>query len=332
LILTIIVAFIAAIIGGTTLLAMTFSLHRHRYVIPVWVRFVLAVAIVSIYGIALGYVDFIKAAISPENEIAYWLPLVLRILASTLYIIVPAITWYAFRLTAVTSEYSQLQNQFISNASHELRTPLAIILGYSELAVDGDLLPEQIGSAWEQVHKSAKRIKWLTDNILGVARLEAGANVPTELVSLAAVIEDVVGSMGELARKGKVYLAVGHLSGCNVHGSEPLLFLAISNLVSNAIKFSPGATVTVSLAHASRVAIVSVVDTGIGMSPKTQAVAFDKFRQGDGTDTRRFGGTGIGLHFVKLVAEFHHGQVTCTSELGKGSTFMLTLPLGEARP
>jgi signal transduction histidine kinase len=287
---------------------MSISLHRRGYGSPIWVKVVIAVAIVAIYGIALGYVDFIKAAISPENEIARWLPLALRILASTLYIIVPIITWYAFRLTAVTSEYSQLQNQFISNASHELRTPLAIILGYSGLAVDGDLLQEQGAAAWEQVHKSANRIKWLTDNILGVARLEAGANVPTELVSLAVVVQDVVDSMGELARKGNVFLAVGHLSGCSVHGSEPLLFLAISNLVSNAIKFSPGGVVTVSLAHTSHVAIVSIVDTGIGMSKATQSVAFEKFRQGDGSDTRRYGGTGIGLHFVKLVAEFHHGH------------------------
>lgn len=326
---TIVIAAIAVIIGGTTLLAMAIFLHSHEYKTPIWFRAVIGCAIVAMYSIALSYVFLFRQSVNLDYTVPEWLPLALRMAASSLYIVIPAITWYAFQLIVRSGEYAQLQNQFISNASHELRTPLGIIYGYSELANDGGLATEKQEFAWQQVFKSASRMRWLVENVLGVAKLEAGGNVQMDTVPLTAVIRDVIDSMEEIAQKNNTSLAIGYLSDCQVHGSEPLLFLAISNLVNNAVKFSPGGAVTVSVASTRRVAIISVVDNGIGMSKETQAVAFEKFRQGDGTDTRRFGGTGIGLHFVRLVADFHHGQVTCKSELGKGSTFTMILPLGE---
>lgn len=225
-------------------------------------------------------------------------------------------------------EMAMLQEQFVSNVSHELRTPLNIVHGYSSLAV-----AELSGDAdwpiwWQRVYRSAERMRWLVERFLGVASLEAGADIDFHAVDLAGVVAEVVDSMEIIAEQGKVQLTTEALLPCQCRGSEPLLALIIGNLIHNAIKFSPNGRVVVSMEVDAAWVSVVVADTGIGMTPATQAIIFEKFRQGDGSDRRRFGGTGIGLYFVKLVSDLHNGRVDVESELGVGSTFFLRLPTG----
>lgn len=221
-------------------------------------------------------------------------------------------------------EMAMLQEQFVANVSHELRTPLNIVLGYASLAVmDSTAVDDR---AWQKVNMAAGRMRWLIERFLGVAKLEAGADIPFELFDLMATVIEVVEGMEIIARQHGVTLTMGTMQAVACVGCEPLLALIIGNLIHNAIKFSPNGSVVVSVEVNEGGASVIVADNGIGMTPETQAIIFEKFRQGDGSDRRRFGGTGIGLYFVKLVADLHGGWVDVESKLGVGSAFSLRLP------
>ena len=227
-------------------------------------------------------------------------------------------------------ENGRLQEQFIANVSHELRTPLGIIFGYSELAHLDMIEAEKMPAAWKQVYLSAQRMRWLVENVLGVAKIESG-NVPRDLFDLTAVVREMVTGIRilPLTISTAVTIDMEDETPLIVNGSEPLIALAVANLLNNAVKFSPGGKVTVRLEEDDTAVSVAVSDTGIGMSKATQAIIFERFRQGDGSDTRKFGGTGIGLYFVKLVADLHNGRIDVDSAPGEGSTFWLRLPRNE---
>jgi len=174
----------------------------------------------------------------------------------------------------------------------------------------------------------AVRMRWLVENVLGLAKIEAGEHIDIRPFDLADMVGDVVESLDVMAARNKVRVVLCELSSIPYVGNEQLLWLAVANLINNAIKFSPGGEVSVKLKEEDGTAVIKVSDNGIGMSKETQAVIFQRFRQGDGSDTRRYGGTGIGLFFADLVAKFHSGRIEVESEPGKGSTFRLILPLG----
>ncbi len=224
-------------------------------------------------------------------------------------------------------EQAQIQqSEFIANVSHELRTPLSVILGYAELGS----MENNPHVYWGTVLAAGGRIRFLVDNILGSSALESGKTFTQECFNLTPIVYESILGMNVLAEKRNVSLKTSASEPHSILGSEPLILLALNNLINNAILFNvKGGRIVVSVTATADYVALAVTDTGIGITDETRLIMFDRFAQGDGSDTRVVPGVGLGLHFVKLIAEAHSAIINVVSEIGKGTTFTLFLPIGE---
>jgi PAS domain S-box-containing protein len=234
-------------------------------------------------------------------------------------------------------EVDRLKQEFLANMSHELRTPLNSIIGYSEVlldGVDGELSEEAIEDI-QAIYGSGKHLLSIINEILDLAKIEAGQmQLSRKPMDVVDVLADIVHSSQILAKKKGLDLRLELESQTGiVDGDRVRLNQVMLNLVSNAIKFTETGEVVVSFAVRDGMAEVSVRDTGIGMSKADLGLIFERFRQVDGSSTRRAGGSGLGLTITRQLVEMHGGSISVQSELGKGSTFTFTLPLvGETTP
>ena len=234
-------------------------------------------------------------------------------------------------------EVDRLKQEFLANMSHELRTPLNSIIGYSEVlldGVDGELGEEAIEDV-QAIYGSGKHLLNIINEILDLAKIEAGQmQLSRKPMNVVDVLADIVHSSQVLAKKKGLDLRLELESQKGiVDGDKVRLNQVMLNLVSNAIKFTEAGEVVVSFALRDGVAEVSVRDTGIGMSEADLELIFERFRQVDGSSTRRAGGSGLGLTITRQLIEMHDGSIHVQSALGKGSTFTFTLPLvAEATP
>lgn len=222
-------------------------------------------------------------------------------------------------LTAVAYRYGEqraVQKQFVDNVSHELRTPLNVILGFSDL---GD--PQHM----QTIHRSAQRMRFLVENILGESMLKHG-RLETGMVDLSAAVLESANSLRLMAENKGVALKTD-LQTVFVTGNESFLVLLANNLIDNAIKFSPNGTVLAATFARGGRGYFIVEDDGIGMDDKVLGIAFKRFRQGDGSDTRLFSGVGLGLYFVQQIVTAHQGSIRMESEPGKGTAVIVSLPL-----
>jgi len=233
-------------------------------------------------------------------------------------------------------ELDRLKGDFINAASHELRTPLTSIKGYAEFLEDevgGPLNDDQQAFVF-QIQEGAKRLQRIIDDMLDFARLEAGTfKLVLQEADLLALVEQEVSSMAPQVAEAKVTLAL-HLAAAPIAvRMDPRRFgQVLLNLLSNAIKFTPaGGTITVSVTTCDGHVRLSVEDTGIGIAPEHVSRLFEKFYQVDPSTTRQHGGAGLGLAISKALIEAHEGEIGVESEVGRGSTFWITLPLA-ARP
>jgi signal transduction histidine kinase len=227
----------------------------------------------------------------------------------------------------------QLKSQFLANVTHELRTPLHSIISYGALLVegfvDGGLTKEQEEHIQFMVNR-AEDLSRLVDDMLDLSKIEADRiEVKIEPVELTSCLTEVVNQLRPLANKKELHLTlkVEEALPLVLADSHRLRQVAI-NLVSNAIKFTEKGGVTISCSRmrdGSQVHI-AVQDTGIGISPAALGYIFEAFRQADGSTTRRFGGTGLGLTIAKKLIELQGGEVAVESVIGQGSTFSCTLP------
>jgi signal transduction histidine kinase len=229
------------------------------------------------------------------------------------------------------SELSQLKANFISNISHELRTPLTHIKGYIELLVSeslGPLVVEQ-KHALEVSQQSANRLETLIDDLLMVSMASRGElsirQTPVDICRLANL---TVKSHGESALQRGVRLQAA------IEGNVPLaqadsqkIAWVLGQLVDNGIKFTPsGGSVTVSVKReGENLVIVSVSDTGIGIPPSRLEDIFEPFHQLDGSSTRQYNGTGLGLSLVRQIVEAHGSMLEVQSMEGHGSTLKFPL-------
>lgn len=238
---------------------------------------------------------------------------------------------FIFRDNTVLEEIDRMKTEFISTVSHELRTPLTSILGYVDLILEGDagetneLQREFLGI----VHKNTCRLKELINDLLDIERIESGRiQVDMETIDFREVVGQVAKTFEVSAQqKGldfQVVLADGPVP---VIGDYNRLVQLVSNLVSNAVKYTREGTVTVRLAEAAPMVRLDVADTGIGMTEKDVAQLFTKFFRADNSYTREVGGTGLGLSIVKALLVEHGGHIEVESAPGKGSTFTVRLPL-----
>jgi signal transduction histidine kinase len=226
---------------------------------------------------------------------------------------------------------SQHKSQFLANMSHELRTPLNAILGYTELVLDniyGDV-PARMGSVLQRVQSNGKHLLGLINDVLDLSKIEAGQlKLSLEDYSIKDVVHSVLSVVEPLAQEKHLALKVELPNDLPVgHGDERRLTQVLLNLVGNAIKFTDTGEVVIRGAASNGHYMLSVQDTGPGISPSDQAKIFEEFQQADASMTKTKGGTGLGLSIARRIINLHGGRIWVSSELGSGSTFFIDVPI-----
>ena len=226
---------------------------------------------------------------------------------------------------------SQHKSQFLANMSHELRTPLNAILGYTELMQDGlyGELPAKTTEVLDRVQKNGKHLLGLINDVLDLAKIEAGQLVlGIEGYSMQDVVQTVISATESLAAAKKLPLKVEFSKDMpQGQGDERRIAQVLLNLVGNAIKFTDVGEVRIAAKAVDGRFRVAVVDTGPGIPEEEQTRIFHEFHQVDSSNTKKKGGTGLGLAISKRVVELHGGRIWVELEVGKGSTFQFELPI-----
>src|SRR5262249_94416 len=227
------------------------------------------------------------------------------------------------------------KSQFVSSMSHELRTPLNAIIGLTEMMVKNAARfgTEKAQEPLQRVNRAGTHLLGLINQVLDLSKIEAGKLEHTPKTGQQPpLINEVIGPAGQLAEQNKNRLVVDAQENLGTLAVDPMrLRQILLNLLSNACKFTKEGEVRL---RARRIANgrdwieLAVADTGIGMTPEQQAKLFEEFSQADATTAQRFGGTGLGLALSRKLARMMGGDVTVTSEPGKGSVFTVRLPGG----
>jgi signal transduction histidine kinase len=228
---------------------------------------------------------------------------------------------------------NQLKSQFLANVTHELRSPLHSIISYGALLlegfVEGPLTTEQEEHIQFMVNR-AEDLSHLVDDMLDLSKIEADhIEVKPEPLELTAFLNEVVNQLKPIAHNKDLFLLLDIEKGVPLTLADRYRLRQVAvNLVSNAIKFTEKGGVTIRCKYLKNhdMLHISVNDSGIGISPAAIGYIFEAFRQADGSTTRRFGGTGLGLTIAKKLIELQGGEITVESVPGEGSTFSFTLP------
>lgn len=235
-------------------------------------------------------------------------------------------------------EASRAKSRFLANMSHEIRTPLNGVLGMTDLLLNSAVTEKQRRFA-ETIRLSGQTLLDVINDILDFSKIEAGKlELENTDFNLRETIEDIVGILADMAQRKNIEL-ISNIHPdvpSSVKGDPGRLGQIISNLVSNAIKFTEKGEIEVKvnvLPGESDMAMLrfEVRDTGIGISPDARKRIFDAFSQEDESTTRRYGGTGLGLAISKQLAEMMGGKIGVESESGKGSRFWFTTKLKKQR-
>jgi signal transduction histidine kinase len=228
---------------------------------------------------------------------------------------------------------SQNKSQFVSSMSHELRTPLNAIIGLTEMIVSNSARfgAEKVLEPLKRVNAAGTHLLGLINQVLDLSKIEAGKlELNPESVNLAPLIDEVIGTAGQLAQQNGNRLLVETQENLGALIADPMrLRQILLNLLSNACKFTKQGEVKLisrKAANGGNWIELAVCDTGIGMTPEQQAKLFAEFTQADSLTARRFGGTGLGLAISRKLARMMGGDVTVASEPGKGSVFTVRLP------
>lgn len=233
-------------------------------------------------------------------------------------------------------EATRHKSEFLAVMSHELRTPLNAIIGFSELLQDqtfGPLNPKQTRYV-ENIHSSGKHLLALVNDVLDLAKVEAGKmELQYAPLSVRELINEVFNNVGSLALKKQISLSTpARQPDVTIMADRGRFKQVLYNLLSNALKFTPeGGQVSVQVKRPVKNGIewvnISVVDNGIGIKKEDQERIFEEFQMVDSTLAKKQQGTGLGLALSRRLAQLHGGNITLESEVGKGSTFSFSMPL-----
>jgi len=233
---------------------------------------------------------------------------------------------------AALERVNRLKSEFLATVTHELRTPLHSIISYGAFILDGfdgQLSGEQTGHIQIMV-RSAEDLSHLVGDMLDLSKIEADRlEVKIEQLSLEQCLTEVVDQLKPFASNKSLYLILDMEEALPMVLADSVrLRQVVINMVSNALKFTENGGVTIQsrMLFGYDMLRVSVIDTGIGISPAALEYIFEAFRQADGSTTRRFGGTGLGLTIARKLIELQGGEVAVESTLGQGSVFSFTLP------
>jgi protein-histidine pros-kinase len=239
------------------------------------------------------------------------------------------------RVEASLLQASRLKSQFLANMSHELRTPLNGIIGFSELLVDGKVgaLTERQHSFVLDIANSGKHLLHLVNDLLDISKIEAGRmELHEEMFDVATAIEEACAVLATTVASKQLALSWTLEKGLVQARLDRQKFKQVLlNLASNAVKFTdPGGSVRVTAGCVGGDLILSVRDTGIGISEADRGRLFVEFERLDPTNAERRPGTGLGLALTRRLAELQGGHIRVESQLGVGSEFVVTLPMREA--
>jgi PAS domain S-box-containing protein len=227
-------------------------------------------------------------------------------------------------------EVSQMKSDFVSFVTHQLRTPLAGLKWMLELAAKEPALPADAASFVQDARDAAERLIGLVNNLLDVSRLERGKlTLALQDIRIGVLTRSVLDEMSQLIQdRGHRLSIAGDADVPPVRAEPQLLRQVLLNLVSNAVKFTPpGGTIAIAMGREGRLARWAITDSGIGIPEASRARLFEKFYRAENVTAIETEGTGLGLYLVRLTMEQLGGQVTYVSEEGKGSTFVVTLPI-----
>jgi heavy metal sensor kinase len=218
--------------------------------------------------------------------------------------------------------------RFVADASHELRTPISVIRGEADVALSQERSPAEYRESLAIVLDESRRLSRLVDDLLNLARADAGhVRLQTQDFYLNELLAECCRSVQGLASARGLHLECRAGHDLQFTGDEQLLRRLLINLLDNAIRYTPsGGQVTAALESGAATVQLCVNDTGIGIAPADRARIFERFYRAGEARNRQDGGFGLGLAIVKWIAETHRGKVQCASELGRGSTFTVTLP------
>jgi len=233
-------------------------------------------------------------------------------------------------------ELDQLKSRFFANISHEFRTPLTLLLGPIE---------KRLKSANDQndkielssMHRNASRMLILINQLLDLSRLEAGTlKLKCRYADVQPTLLSIMSQFSSMADSKEINFVVINSQPVALFFDQDKLEKIITNLLSNAFKFTPkGGRITLTITEhipddlfKNGYAQITIADTGSGIEPEHFSKIFDRFYQADMSSTRAYEGSGIGLSLTKELVELHHGTISVSSEVGKGSVFKVTLPLG----
>ena len=226
---------------------------------------------------------------------------------------------------------SRYKSEFLANMSHELRTPLNAIMGFSEILLDVtmNLTAGERTEFLRNIHSSGQHLLGLINDILDLAKIEAGKmDLHPEQMPVMEALQEVTAILDPMARQQGLQLrTVGAADASVIMADRSKFKQVLYNLLSNAVKFTPApGTITLSVKDSPQQLTVSVEDTGIGMKPEDLPKLFREFEQIDGSYTRRYQGTGLGLALCRRFVEMHGGRIWAESQFGKGSIFTFTIP------
>lgn len=274
------------------------------------------------------------AALDAETQRIQWI-LAISFLVALSFMV--ASSWWlsGLAMQPIYRSYQQ-QQQFTANAAHELRSPLASLLATVEATLR---LPtsnlSEIQMMLDTVERQGRRLSQLITDLLFLTSLEQNlsehnsATRPLQPCCLNDLVSDLTEEFLELATAADIHLT-NHIPDAELYvlGHESQLYRLVSNLIANAIQYTPaGGSVLVSLESQERIASIAVKDTGIGIVPSEHSRIFDRFYRVDSDRYRKTGGTGLGLAIAQAIAQVHQGCIGVQSTLGQGTQFTLELPL-----
>jgi adenylate cyclase len=225
---------------------------------------------------------------------------------------------------------NRAKSEFLANMSHELRTPLNAIVGYTELLRESAPPGSDDARDLDRVLGAAHHLCAMVDDVLDLARIEAGRlELARDAVAPGRILREVEATLAPLAATHGNRLHVADAAALPEVWADPVrLAQILLNLVGNALRFTEGGDVWVDASVADGELRVALRDTGIGIAPDQLGLLFRRFSQVDGSSTRRRGGTGLGLALGQELAALHGGRIEVQSAVGVGSTFTLRVPAG----
>ncbi len=308
---------------GAIVLSILFT-----FIISAWITRPIQKIVDSVNIIAKGNLEH-HIEVETNNE--------LKLLRQSIAMMVDSMRVYINRIKQQNEELKELdklKDDFLSNTSHELRTPINGIIGIADSMIDGaaGALPPKAIQNLSMIVFSGRRLSNLVNDILDFSKLKH-RNIELQIkpVEIKVVTEVVLTLSKPLVGHKRIEIINNIREDFVVEADENRVQQILHNLISNAIKFTDSGTVEISATVESNHLVITVSDTGIGISPAKIDLVFRPFEQADGSISREYGGTGLGLSITKQLVELHNGEIRVQSVLGQGTKASFTLPLSKEK-